>query len=67
MEAPEDFKQLADQYWIEKILPWIRQRTKAFRKAVPTARIIELDSPYHHIFLDKENETAEAIREFLKS
>jgi pimeloyl-ACP methyl ester carboxylesterase len=64
LDASEEFRLAADRYWEEKLLPWIRQRTAAFRQAAPTARIVELDSPYHHIFLAEEDKTLQAITDF---
>jgi pimeloyl-ACP methyl ester carboxylesterase len=66
-DAPDELRQAADQYWRHKLLPWIQQRTETFRRAAPTARVVEFDSPYHHIFLAQEDGTAEAIRDFLDS
>ena len=64
LDATEEFRLAADRYWEEKLLPWIRQRTQAFRQAAPAARIVELDSPYHHIFLAEEDRTLQAITDF---
>ena len=64
-DATEAFRLAADRYWEEVLLPWIRQRTQAFRQAVPTACVVELDSPYHHIFIAKEDETVQAVNDFL--
>ena len=65
LDATDELRRAADRYWEEKLLPWIRQRTKAFRQAVPTACVVELDSPCHHIFIAKEDETVKAINDFL--
>lgn len=65
LDATEDLRQAADQYWEERILPWIRQRTATFLQAAPTASVVKLDSPYHHIFLAEEEETARVINDFL--
>jgi pimeloyl-ACP methyl ester carboxylesterase len=65
LDATDELRRAADRYWEEKLLPWIRQRTEAFRQAAPTARVVELDSPYHHIFIAEEDETAKAINDFL--
>jgi pimeloyl-ACP methyl ester carboxylesterase len=64
LDASEEFKLAADHYWQEVLLPWIRQRTAAFRHTAPTARVVELDSPYHHIFLAEEDQTLQAINDF---
>jgi pimeloyl-ACP methyl ester carboxylesterase len=66
-DAPYELRQAADQYWQTKLLPWIRQRTETFRRAVPSARVVEFDSPYHHIFLAQEDETAQVILDFADS
>jgi pimeloyl-ACP methyl ester carboxylesterase len=65
LDATDELRRAADRYWEEKLLPWIRQRTEAFRQAVPTARVVELNSPYHHIFIAREDETVKAINDFL--
>jgi pimeloyl-ACP methyl ester carboxylesterase len=65
LDATDELRRAADRYWQERLLPWIRQRTETFRQAVPTARIVELDSPNHHIFIAKEDETVKAIDDFL--
>ncbi len=67
LDATDELRQAADKYWEEKYLPWIRQRTAAFRQAAPKARVVELDSPHHHIFIAKEDETAQTISDFLAS
>jgi pimeloyl-ACP methyl ester carboxylesterase len=64
LDATEEFKLAANRYWDKKLLPWIRQRTAAFRQAAPAACIVELDSPYHHIFLAEEDRTLQAINDF---
>jgi pimeloyl-ACP methyl ester carboxylesterase len=65
MDATDELRRAADEYWRGILLPWIQQRTEAFRQVVPTARIVELDSPHHHIFIAKERETVEAMEGFL--
>jgi pimeloyl-ACP methyl ester carboxylesterase len=64
-DAPPELRQAADQFWKGTLLPWIRQRTAAFLKEAPGAQVVKLDSPYHHIHIAKETETAEAILDFL--
>jgi hypothetical protein len=65
LDATEEFRLAADRYWEEVLLPWIRQRSAAFRQAAPAARIVELDSPYHHIYIAEEDQTLQAINDFL--
>ena len=65
LDATDELRRAADQYWQERLLPWIRRRTEAFRRAAATARVVELDSPYHHIFIAREDETVKAINDFL--
>lgn len=67
LDAKDELRRAANYYWQEKILPWIRQRTAIFLQAAPTARVVELDSPYHHIFIAEEDKTAVAIQDFLAS
>ena len=64
-DATEEVRLAADRYWQDVLLPWIRQRTAAFCQAAPTARVVELDSPYHHIYLAEEDQTLQAINQFL--
>lgn len=63
--ATEELAQAADRYWRAKIVPWVRQRTEAFRQAAPSARVVLLDSPYHHIFLAEKDQTVRAIVDFV--
>ena len=65
LDATDRVRRAADQYWRERILPWIRQRTAVFLQAAPTAHVVELDSPYHHIFIAEEDKTLGAINDFL--
>jgi pimeloyl-ACP methyl ester carboxylesterase len=65
LDASEELRKAADTYWREKLHPWIRKRTETFRQAAPSAKIVELDSPSHHIFIAREDETVEAIEVFL--
>ena len=67
LDASAELQQAADEYWRAVLLPWIRLRTETFHKAVPSARIIELDTPHHHLFLAKEHETVETMEAFLVS
>lgn len=67
LDATDELGLAANQYWAEKILPWIRQRTAVFLQAAPTACVVELDTPYHHIFIAEEDNTAAAINDFLAS
>jgi pimeloyl-ACP methyl ester carboxylesterase len=64
LDASDELRRAADRYWADRILPWIRQRTQIFLEAAPTARIILLDTPYHHIFIAREEETVRAINDF---
>ena len=65
--ASDALRQAADQYWLAKNLPWLRQRTAIFRQQAPHAQVIELDSPYHYIFIAEEEDTVSAIRNFLQA
>ena len=64
-DAADELRAAADAYWAEHFLPRIRRRTKAFREAAPTARIVELDASNHIIFLAEEDATVQAIFDFL--
>ena len=63
-EAGDELRQDANRFWRERILPWLRQRTETFRRAAPGARVVELDSPFHHIFIAEEDATLAAIKGF---
>ena len=65
LDATEDLRLAADRYWQETLLPWLRQRTATFHQAAPTARVVELDSPYHHIYIAEEDRTLQAINDFV--
>ena len=65
LDATDELRRAADEYWRGVLLPWIRQRTETFRQAAPVSRIVELDSPHHHIFVAEEAKTAQAIDAFL--
>jgi hypothetical protein len=65
LDATNELRQAADQYWVATYVPWLRQRTEVFRQAAPTARVVELDAPHHLIFIAKEDETVEAINSFM--
>lgn len=67
LDATGALRQAADAFWNQVLHPWIRQRTEAFRQSAPAARILELDSPHHHIFIAKEAGTLEAIEAFISS
>ena len=66
-EASEELERAANTHYVENSLPWKRRGTDLFREAAPDARVIELDSSNHAIFIAKEDETVEAIFEFLLS
>ena len=67
LDAADELRQDADEYWRGVLLPWIRRRTETFRHAAPTARIVELDTPHHHLYIAREQETVEAMEDFLSS
>jgi pimeloyl-ACP methyl ester carboxylesterase len=63
--ASEALRRGADRFWRARLLPWLRARTEAFRQAAPDARVVELESPYHHIFIAEEDATVAAIEDFM--
>jgi pimeloyl-ACP methyl ester carboxylesterase len=65
IDAADELRKAADEFWVRKTLPWIRQRTETFRQAVPAAQVITIDSPYHHIFLAEEDKVMKAITHFM--
>lgn len=64
-DAPDALRRSANSYYAETRLPRIKRRTDLFRQAVPDARIIELDTSNHTIFVAREDETVDAILSFL--
>ncbi|MGB3715889.1 MAG: alpha/beta hydrolase [Candidatus Promineifilaceae bacterium] len=67
LDATVDLCEKADQYWMDTLRPWIRARTSAFQQEAPQAQIVTLDSPNHHIFIDKQDATVQAMDDFLGS
>jgi pimeloyl-ACP methyl ester carboxylesterase len=65
--AGDELRRAADAFWLETLRPWLRQRTAVFRQAAPSAQVVELDSPYHHIFIAEEEAVAAAIIDFLEA
>jgi hypothetical protein len=63
--APAELERSANAYYVETFRPWLQRRTDLFREAVPDARVIELDTSNHTIFVAKEDETVDAILDFL--
>jgi hypothetical protein len=37
-----------------------------FQQTAHSAQVVELDSPYHHIFIAREEETSQAILDYLQ-
>jgi pimeloyl-ACP methyl ester carboxylesterase len=66
-DADDDLRRAADAFWLETLRPWLRQRTAVFRQTSPSAQIVELDSPFHHIFIAEEEAVAAAIIDFLEA
>lgn len=64
-DASDELQHDADRFWRDKVLPWLRARTEVFRSAAPEARVVELDSPFHHIFIAEEDATVATIEDFL--
>ncbi|MCH7698376.1 MAG: alpha/beta hydrolase [Chloroflexi bacterium] len=64
-DTPEVLERSANTYYVEKFRPWLQRRTGLFREAAPNARIVELDTSNHTLFVAKEDETVEAIFDFL--
>jgi pimeloyl-ACP methyl ester carboxylesterase len=64
-DATPELRRSANRYWKSTLRPWIRQRTEVFLQAAPTAQVVKLNSPYHHIHIAKEAEVVGAILGFL--
>jgi pimeloyl-ACP methyl ester carboxylesterase len=65
LNASDELRNNANKYWKEKYLPSVQEKTKIFLQTVPHSRVVELDSPNHRIFMSKEDETVQAIFDFL--
>ncbi len=65
-DASDELRRAATAYRLDESLPWIQRRTRLFREAVPGARVVELDTSNHTIFVAREAETVQAIFEFLE-
>ena len=64
-DASAELRTTLDAYWTSTFLPWVQRRTQEFRDAAPSARIVELDTSNHTIFVAREDETVRAISDFL--
>ena len=65
-DASAELRRAANVYWVDEFVPRIQRRTQMFRDAVPDARVVELDTSNHPIFVAREDETVQAIFEFLE-
>jgi pimeloyl-ACP methyl ester carboxylesterase len=65
-DAPDDLRRVARNYYGTQFRPWLERRTKLFREAVPSARIIELPTSNHTMFIAMEDETVSAMLTFAK-
>jgi hypothetical protein len=65
-DASTELRQAANRYWVDRYLPWHRRRTDALHNAVPDARVVELDTSNHTVFVAREDETVRAIFHFLR-
>lgn len=63
--ASAELVRSANTYYVEEFRPWLERRLDLFREAAPGARIVELDTSNHMLFVAKEDETVEAISAFL--
>jgi hypothetical protein len=63
----DELRRIADEYWLKISLPWLQQRTAVFRQMAPDATIIGIESPEHRIYLAAEDDTLQAMDEFLVS
>jgi non-heme chloroperoxidase len=54
----------AQQYLVDVRLPQFRENVERMRRALPTAAVIEIDSP-HHVFIARRSDVVKATREFL--
>lgn len=67
LDASDDIQKIANKYWQERVLPFIQETIKSFCQTAPKARVVELDTPNHRTFMAKEDETVEAIFDFLST
>jgi pimeloyl-ACP methyl ester carboxylesterase len=66
-DASEELRQAGNTYYEQSFVPRIRQRTQLFRDAVPDARVIELNTSNHTLFIAEEDATHEALIDFLRN
>lgn len=64
-DASAELVRSANTYYVEQFRPWLQRRIDLFREAAPDARIVELDTSNHTLFVAKEDETVEAMLDFL--
>lgn len=64
-DAPPETVEASNAFYAQQVLPWLRRRTALFRQQVPTARVVELDTSNHHVFIAREDETVAAVLDFL--
>jgi hypothetical protein len=51
---------------VKNFVPRIQRRTELFTEAVPTARVVELDTSNHTTFIAREDETVAGVLDFLR-
>jgi len=66
-DAPPELTVRANDYYTRQVRPRIERRTSLFADAVTDARIVELDTSNHTLFIAREDETVAAMNEFLGS
>ncbi len=65
-DATDELRMRANEYYVTRFRPWLERRTNLFRSAAPNARVVEMDTSNHTLFIAKEDETVAAIFEFLE-
>jgi hypothetical protein len=66
-DAPEALCRAADEFWLAVLRPWIRLRTTTFQASAPAAKVVTINTPFHHILHAKEDKTVRVMVDFLTS
>lgn len=64
-DAREDLRSAIHNYWLECIIPIVRESIARFHNEVVLGQIIEWQDTDHYFFLSRENDVVRVMREFL--
>lgn len=66
LHADPELRQKADAYHVNVIRPWGEASIRELRQAKPRARIVELHETLHHVFIQRPEQIASLIEQFLR-